>query len=99
MPEIATVRVRSDWIDKMLEEHRTMTKFAEQLGIETSTVSRQASGKSEASARFIGAVMVAFPITFSDAFDVTVEEVAQRRARIVKRPTGKRVPSVDRAAA
>ncbi|WP_317545538.1 hypothetical protein [Rhodococcus globerulus] len=75
-----------------------MTKFAEQLGIETSTVSRQANGKSEASPRFIGAVMVAFPVDFSEAFDVTVEEVAQRRARIVKRPTGKRV-KLDRAAA
>lgn len=99
MPEIATVRVRSDWIDKMLEKHRTMTKFAERLGIETSTVSRQANGRSEASPRFIGAVMTTFAVDFEEAFDVTVEEVAQRRARIVKRPTGKRVPRMDRAAA
>ncbi|MDV6271075.1 hypothetical protein R3Q16_31090 [Rhodococcus globerulus] len=98
MPEIATVRVRPDWMEEKLTEYQTMTKFAEQLGIETSTVSRQANGKSEASPRFIGAVMVAFPVDFSEAFDVTVEEVAQRRARIVKRPTGKRV-KLDRAAA
>lgn len=90
MPQIATVRVRKDWIEQQLSEHETLAKFADRLGIETSTVSRQASGKSEASARFIGAVLVAFPIEFQDAFDVTIEEIAQRRARIVKRPIGPR---------
>lgn len=98
MPEIATVRVRSDWLDKMLEKHRTMTNLADRLKMEKSTVSRQANGKSEASPRFIGAVMMTFAVEFEEAFDVTVEEVAQRRARIVKRPTGKRV-DLDRAAA
>ncbi|MFD4932672.1 hypothetical protein ACFWMS_28220 [Peribacillus butanolivorans] len=99
MPEIATVRVRPDWMEEKLTEYQTMAKFAEQLGIETSTVSRQANGKSEASPRFIGAVMVAFPVDFADAFDITVEEVAQRRARIVKRPTGKRVKLAEQVAA
>ncbi|MDV2474200.1 hypothetical protein F8M49_29900 [Rhodococcus zopfii] len=99
MPEIATVRVRQDWLEKMLKTHRTMTSFAEKLGIEKSTVSRQASGKSEASPRFIGAVMTKFAIDFDDAFDVTIEEVAQRRARIVTRPTGKRVIEAQEPAA
>lgn len=91
MPEIATVRVRRDWIEQQLAEHGTLAGLASRLRLETSTISRQASGKSEASPRFIGAVLNAYPIDFQDAFDVTIEEVAQRRARIVKRPTGKRV--------
>lgn len=83
----------------MLEKYSTMTRLAEKLGLETSTVSRQANGKSEASARFIGAVMTTLSVEFTDAFDVTIEEVAQRRARIVKRPTGKRIAQVERVVA
>ena len=91
MPEIATVRVRHDWIENEIAEYGTLAAFAEHLGIEKSTVSRQLAGKSEASPRFIGAVLTTFPIHFQDAFDVTLEEVARRRARIVTRPTGRRI--------
>ncbi|BDD81426.1 hypothetical protein TPB0596_11890 [Tsukamurella pulmonis] len=88
MPQIATVRIRQDWLETAVKERGSMAALADHLGLEKSTLSRQAAGKSEASPRFIGAVLVAYPINFADAFDVTVEEVQQRRARIVKRPVG-----------
>ena len=94
MPEIATVRTKTEWLEQAVDEAGTLSAFAEEIGVETSTVSRQLSGKTEASPRFIGAVLVRFPIDFSDAFEVTVEEVKARRARIVKRPTGVRVQKV-----
>lgn len=89
--ELATVRVRQDWLEAEIAKAGTLSAFADLIGIDVSNVSRQRSGRCEASPRFIGAVMVNFPITFDDAFHVTVEEATARRARIVKRPTGIRV--------
>lgn len=91
MPHIATVRVRQDWLEKQVDKAGTLSAFADLIGVEKSTVSRQLKGKTEASPRFIGAVLVHFPVHFQDAFDVTLEEVEQRRARMVRRPTGVRI--------
>ncbi|MGM5069790.1 hypothetical protein EU244_033750 [Rhodococcus qingshengii] len=86
MTQIETVRVRHDWIQTALESHGGVTGLADALGIDKSTVSRQAKGDAEASPRFIGAVLVHNAISFEDAFDVTVEQVVRRT---VKRPTVK----------
>ena len=88
MTELATVRVRPEWVDAELRNAGTITALARLIGVEKSTLSRQISGKSESSPRFIGAVLRTFPINFHDAFEVTIEQVVQRRARIVKRPLG-----------
>lgn len=91
MAQIATTRVRTEWVDSLIDKHKTVVRIAEMLGVDKSTASRWLKGAGEASPRFIGAAMVTFPITFDDAFVCVVEEAEQRRARIITRPTGKRV--------
>lgn len=84
--QINTVRVRPDWVAKAVEEAGGVAAFAADIGVDKSTVSRQVNRKSEASPRFIGAVLARYPVQFYDAFDVTTEEVTMRLARPVKTP-------------
>lgn len=86
MPTIATTRVRPEWIDKTLAELGTATRLAEKLGVDKSTCSRWISGRTEASPRFIGSVLLAFPISFDDAFVVTEEAAIRERVRYRTRP-------------
>ncbi|KJF21922.1 hypothetical protein C7T36_18260 [Rhodococcus sp. AD45-ID] len=95
MSQIETVRVRHDWIQAALESNGGVTGLANKLGIDKSTVSRQAKGDAEAGPRFIGAVLVHNTIKFEDAFDVTIEKVVRRT---VSRP-GSSLPQADRISA
>lgn len=93
MVTIKTTRVRPEWVDKLRDKYGTDVAIAEKLGVDKSTVGRWLKGDGEASGRFIGAVLLTFPITFDDAF-VCVEEIAERRrARVYKRATGRPVAS------
>ncbi|WP_313548990.1 helix-turn-helix transcriptional regulator [Corynebacterium sp.] len=75
----------------MLEAYGTITDLAAVMDIDKSTASRWFSGKAEASPRFIGTVLMTFPISFDDAF-VAVEEVAERRrVRVYTKATGRQV--------
>lgn len=84
MQTVNTVRVNRDWLDDAIKREGTLERFANKIGVTKSTVSRQAKRKSEASPRFIGAVLAHYPATFHEAFDITEEEVEVRRARMVK---------------
>lgn len=84
METIHTIRIRQDWLDNAIVEAGGMANLAKKMDVTTSTVSRHANQRVEASPRFIGAVLTAFPIQFQDAFDVTEEQVRLRRARYVK---------------
>lgn len=97
--QIYTTRLREEWADRVLSEHGTLTRVAAVAGVDVSTISRWFNRRTEASGRCVGTVLTKFPTTFEDAFVVTVEEVEQRRARIVTRPTGRRIePQADPAA-
>lgn len=90
---IYTTRLRPEWVDKTLAEHGTLSRVAEVAEVDVSTISRWFSGKAEASGRCVGTILMRFPASFEDAFVVTLEEVEQRRTRIVKRPIGQAVPA------
>lgn len=88
MGTVKTTRVRQEYVDSLLKEYGTFTGVAEEMGVDKSTVSRWLSGRGEASPRFIGTVLMTFPVTFDDAF-VVVEELAERRrARVYTKATG-----------
>ncbi|MBV7294904.1 helix-turn-helix domain-containing protein [Corynebacterium sp. TAE3-ERU12] len=84
MNTIRTIRVRDEWVDEVLDTYGTVTGVAKELGVEKSTASRWLSGKGEASARFIGAVLMTFPISFDEAFVATEEVAERRRTRCIK---------------
>lgn len=84
METIHTIRIRQDWLENAIVEAGGMTHLAKKMNVTTSTVSRYANQRVEASPRFVGAVLSTFPIKFQDAFDVTEEQVRLRRARYVK---------------
>lgn len=81
---VNTVRVNRAWLDSAIQQEGTLERFAAKLGVTKSTVSRQSKRKSEASPRFIGAVLSHYPVDFQEAFDVTEEAVEVRRTRRVK---------------
>lgn len=88
MQTVKTTRVRSEWVAELLEEFGTISAIADEMGVDKSTASRWLSGDGEATGRFVGTVLLTFPITFDDAF-VAVEEIAQRRrARVYRHATG-----------
>lgn len=88
MNTVRTVRVRPEWVDGLRARYGTDTAIAEAMGVDKSTVGRWLNGTGEATGRFIGTVLLTWPITFDDAF-AAVEEVAQRRrARVYKHATG-----------
>lgn len=78
MTTVKTTRVRKEWVDQLVDQYGTYSEIATKMGVDKSTASRWLSGQSEASPRFIGTVLLTFPIEFDDAF-VAVEEVAERR--------------------
>ncbi|WP_151530565.1 MULTISPECIES: hypothetical protein [Corynebacterium] len=84
MQTVNTVRVNREWLESAIAREGTLERFAKKIGVTKSTISRQSKRQSEASPRFIGAVLANCPVTFQDAFDVTEEEVEIRRARMVK---------------
>lgn len=84
METINTVRINPAWLDEQIKQHGGMNRFAEAIGVTTSTISRQYNMRAEASPRFIGAVLANIAVQFQDAFDVTEEKVRVRRARMVK---------------
>lgn len=89
MTTVKTTRVRSEWVNKLVDKYGTITGIAAEMGVDKSTASRWLSGQSEASPRFIGTALLAFPTSFDEAF-VVVEEVAERRrARIYNKATGR----------
>ncbi|WP_066527272.1 hypothetical protein [Corynebacterium bouchesdurhonense] len=84
METIHTVRVNLKWLDEAVAAEGSATNLAKRLGVSPSTITRQYREQAEASPRLIGAVLVNYPVTFQDAFDVTEEQVRVRRARMVK---------------
>lgn len=88
MHTVKTTRVRGEWVDELLKSYGTITAVADEMGVDKSTASRWLAGEGEATGRFIGTVLLTFPVSFDDAFVVT-EEIAQRRkARVYQRATG-----------
>ncbi|WP_276670244.1 hypothetical protein [Schaalia cardiffensis] len=64
-----TVKVRREWAERACEEAGGVTAWAEALGIDKGTASRQRSGIANASPEFIGAVLNRYPIKFEVAFE------------------------------
>lgn len=85
MSTIDTTRVRQDWVDKVLDELKTVSRFAEKLNVSPSTAARWIEPGKEATGRFIGAVLNNFPVTFDDAFVTIREEAATERVRMRRR--------------
>ncbi|ALA68427.1 hypothetical protein [Corynebacterium lactis] len=85
MTTIDTTRVRQGWVDKTLDELGTVTRFAEKLGVPTSTASRWIEPGKDANGRFVGAVLNNFPVEFDDAFVTVREEVQVERVRMRRR--------------
>lgn len=75
MPVIKTVRVKPDWIKCRITEAGSLTNLAAELQTTVSTISRYARGQTEASPRFIGAVLSTYPIEFTDAFYISREKI------------------------
>ena len=96
---MCTTRVREEWVDGLLRKFGTLTRLAEKLDVDVSTASRWMDGHTQASPRCIGTVLIKLDVDFDTAFVATVEEAQHRRARIVKRPTGKRIDQMDRVVA
>lgn len=89
MVTVKTTRVRPEWVSDLRSKYGTDVAIADALGVDKSTVGRWLSGAGEATPRFIGAVLLTFPVAFDDAF-MCVEEIAERRkARVYIRPTGR----------
>lgn len=89
MATVKTTRVRKEWVDSVFKEFSTLNEVAEEMGVGKSTASRWLSGESEASPRFIGTVLMTFPIGFDEAFVVVEEEAERRRARVYNKATGR----------
>ena len=71
MTKDPTVTVRQDWAQRAAKDAGGIVAWAQALGIDKSTASRQLRGGVEASPKFIAAVLTRYPITFDRAFDVT----------------------------
>ena len=71
-----TVVVRQDWAKRAVVDAGGVNAWAEALGVDKSTASRQLTGTVEASQRFIAAVLLRYPVTFERAFDVIEGELA-----------------------
>lgn len=73
----ATVIVRQEWAQRAAADAGGVNAWAEALGVDKSTISRQLAGGVAASERFIAAVLTRYPVTFDRAFDVVdLEPVA-----------------------
>ncbi|WRS29656.1 hypothetical protein U6G28_09025 [Actinomycetaceae bacterium MB13-C1-2] len=72
----STITVRQQWAQRAAQDAGGVVAWAEALGIDKSTASRQLKGGVEASPKFIAAVLTRYPVTFDAAFDVTAEEAA-----------------------
>lgn len=95
METIKTTRVRREWVSELREKYGTDADIGRAMGVDKATAWRWLNGTGEATPRFIGAVLLSFPVSFDEAF-ICVEEVAERRAaRIYKRATGQ--PAKDAA--
>lgn len=70
MTKEPTIIVRQDWAQRAAKDAGGATAWAQALGVDKSTASRQLRGDVEASARFIAAVLTRYPVTFDAAFDV-----------------------------
>lgn len=88
MQEMCTTRIRNEWVEEQLDKYGTLTRLAEKLDVDLSTASRWMNGQHEASSRCVGTVLIRLGVDFDTAFVATVEEARQRRARVIKRPTG-----------
>lgn len=89
MATVKTIRVRQEWVRDLIKEHGSIPEIAELMELDKSTLYRWLSGEKEATPRFIGNVLLTFPIDFDEAF-VAVEEVAERRrARVYTKATGR----------
>ncbi|MGM5068162.1 hypothetical protein EU244_025225 [Rhodococcus qingshengii] len=99
MHQMCTTRVREEWVVGLLTKFGTLTRLAEKLDVDVSTASRWMDGHAQASPRCIGTVLIKLDVDFDTAFVATMEEAEHRRARIVKRPTGKRIAQMDRVVA
>lgn len=82
MVTIDTTRVRQEWVDEILDQLGTVSKFAEKLGVPPSTASRWIEPGKEATGRFVGAVLNNFPVHFDDAFVTIRAEVPTHRVRL-----------------
>lgn len=71
-----TVQVRQDWATRAAKDAGGVVAWAEALGIDKSTASRQLRGGVEASPRFIAAVLTTHPVRFDVAFDVIAPKPA-----------------------
>lgn len=88
MVTVKTARVRPEWVAEMRSRYGTDQAIANAMGVDKSTAGRWLNGRGEATGRFIGTVLLTWPVAFDEAF-VAVEEVAERRrARVYKRATG-----------
>lgn len=99
MHEMCTTRIRAEWVESILKKFGTLTRLAEKLDVDVSTASRWTDGRAQASSRCIGTMLIKLDVDFDTAFVATVEEAQHRRARIVSRPTGKRIAQIDRVSA
>lgn len=82
MTTIDTTRVRQEWVNEVLDQLGTISRFAEKLGVPPSTASRWIEPGKEATGRFVGAVLNNFPVNFDDAFVTIREEVPTHRVRL-----------------
>lgn len=88
MATVKTTRVRPEWVAGLKDRYGTDQAIAIEMGVDKSTASRWLNGGGEATGRFIGTVLLTWPVSFDDAF-VAVEEIAERRrARVYRRATG-----------
>lgn len=65
-----TVRVREEWASQACKDAGGVVAWAQALGIDKGTASRQRRGTADASPAFIGAVLANYPIRFDAAFEV-----------------------------
>lgn len=82
MASIDITRIRQAWVDKTLDELKTVSRLAEQLGVCSSTAGRWIDPGVEATGRCIAAVLNNFPVEFDDAFVTVRVEVPNERVRL-----------------
>ncbi|MDN6199343.1 hypothetical protein [Corynebacterium flavescens] len=78
MESFKTTRVRPDWVNQLRAEYGTDVAIASAMGVDKATVGRWLSGSKEATGRFIGSVMLTFPVKFDEAF-ICVKETREPR--------------------
>lgn len=64
------VSIDQAWIAATCAALGGTNAFADKISVHPSTVSRVINGKARVSGEFVAAVLTAFPIQFSDAFNV-----------------------------